>query len=88
MENGRIGGMGEKSGEMMGLAVEIGRIGRVRWGVLIDFDHTSLNRVSFTRGIRLLPILPISTAKHNVEQPCLLSEFNRRHPCFLSEMVL
>ena len=28
MENGRIGGMGEKSGEMMGLAVEIGRIGR------------------------------------------------------------
>lgn len=35
-------------------------------GVLIDFDHTSLNRVSFTRGIRLLPILPFSTAKHNV----------------------
>lgn len=32
MENGRIGGMGEKSGEMMGLAVEIGRIGRMRWG--------------------------------------------------------
>ena len=31
-------------------------------GVLIDFDHTSLNRVSFTRGIRLLPI---STAKQN-----------------------
>ena len=36
-------------------------------GVLIDFDHTSLNRVSFTRGIRLLPILPISTAKHTRE---------------------
>lgn len=35
-------------------------------GVLIDFDHTSLNRVSFTRGIRLLPILPISTARQNV----------------------
>ena len=31
-------------------------------GVLIDFDHTSLNRVLFTRGIRLLPI---STAKQN-----------------------
>mgnify|MGYP007028190714 FL=1 len=57
-------------------------------GVLIDFDHTSLNRVLFTRGIRLLPILPISTAKHNAEQPCLLLEFSRRHPCFLSEMVL
>ena len=32
VEIGRIGGMGEESGEMMGLAVEIGRIGRVRWG--------------------------------------------------------
>ena len=45
-------------------------------GVLIDFDHTSLNRVLFTRGIRLLPILPIlpiSTAKYNAEQPCLLA---------------
>ena len=57
-------------------------------GVLIDFDHTSLNRVLFTRGIRLLPILPISTAKHNAEQPCLLSVFSRRHPCLLSEMML
>ena len=34
-------------------------------GVLIVFDHTSLNRVLFTRGIRLLPILPISTARQN-----------------------
>ena len=57
-------------------------------GVLIDFDHTSLNRVWFMRSLNLLPILPISTAKHNAEQPCLLSVFSRRHPCLLSEMML
>ena len=72
---------------VMGLAVEIGRIGRVRWGwpcrsgglgdgvgELTGFGHISLNRVWFMRRLNLLPILPISTAKHNAEQPCLLSE--------------
>ena len=35
----------------------------MRRRVLIDFDYTSLNRVSFTRRLNLLPILPISTAR-------------------------
>ena len=55
--------MGEKSGEMMGLAVEIGRIGRVRWGwpcrsggsgdgvgELTGFGHISLGRAGGVCG--------------------------------------
>ena len=34
-------------------------------GELTGFGHISLKRMWFMRGIRLLPILPISTARHN-----------------------
>ena len=34
--------------------------------VLAGFGHISLKRMWFIRRLNLLPILPISTAKHNV----------------------
>ena len=34
-------------------------------GELAGFGYISLKRMWFMRGIRLLPILPISTARHN-----------------------